>query len=66
VRDIVLLNAAAGMVAYELSHDATLTQVPIVDRLRDAYTRAAGVVDDGRAEAKLAQWVQVTREPFPA
>jgi len=66
VRDIVLLNAAAGIVAYELSHDSTLTQVPIVERLRDAYTRAAEVIDDGRASAKLDQWVQVTREPLPA
>ena len=66
VRDIVLLNAAAGIVAYELSHDSTLTQVPIVERLRAAYSRAAAAVDDGRAAAKLEQWVQVTREPLPA
>ncbi|MFS2281555.1 anthranilate phosphoribosyltransferase [Microbacterium sp. OR21] len=66
VRDIVLLNAAAGIVAYELSHDSTLTQIPIVERLRDAHARAAAVIDDGRAAAKLDQWVQVTREPLPA
>ncbi|GAA2888854.1 anthranilate phosphoribosyltransferase [Microbacterium esteraromaticum] len=66
VRDIVLLNAAAGIVAYELSHDSTLTQVPIVERLRDAYERASAVIDDGRAAAKLDQWVQVTQEPVPA
>lgn len=66
VRDIVLLNAAAGIVAYELSHDSTLTQVPIVERLRAAYERASAVIDDGRATAKLDQWVQVTREPLPA
>ncbi len=63
VRDIVLLNAAAGIVAYELSHDASLTQVPIVDRLRTAYATAARAVDDGRANAKLDAWVQATREP---
>ncbi|MDR2997795.1 MAG: anthranilate phosphoribosyltransferase [Microbacterium sp.] len=62
VRDIVLLNAAAGIVAYELSHDASLTQVPIVQRLRDAYLRAAAAVDDGRASAKLDEWVRSTRE----
>ena len=64
VRDIVLLNAAAGIVAYELSHDASLTQVPIVERLRDGYARAATVVDDGRAVAKLDEWVRVTNEPI--
>lgn len=63
VRDIVLLNAAAGIVAYELSHDASLTQVPIVERLRDAYRRAAEAVDDGRAERKLDAWIAATQEP---
>ncbi len=62
VRDIVLLNAAAGIVAYELSHDAALTQVPIVERLKDAYERAAQAVDDGRAAAKLEEWVRITQE----
>lgn len=66
VRDIVLLNAAAGIVAYELSHDSTLTQVPIVERLRDAYALASAAVDDGRAAAKLDEWVRATREPLPA
>jgi anthranilate phosphoribosyltransferase len=62
VRDIVLLNAAAGIVAFELSQDATQVQRPILDRLREAYLRAAEVVDDGRAAAKLDEWVAVTRE----
>jgi anthranilate phosphoribosyltransferase len=66
VRDIVLLNAAAGIVAYELSHDAALTQQPIVERLRDAFARAAEAVDDGRAAAKLETWIQATRETTPA
>lgn len=62
VRDIVLLNAAAGIVAYELSHDAAQAQIPIVERLRDAHTRAAAAVDDGRAAAKLDEWVSVSQE----
>lgn len=62
VRDIVLLNAAAGIVAYELSHDAAQVQRPILDRLRDAYATATEAVDDGRAAAKLDEWVAVTRE----
>ncbi|MFD5225806.1 anthranilate phosphoribosyltransferase [Microbacterium sp. NPDC058342] len=62
VRDIVLLNAAAGIVAYELSHDAALTQQPIVERLRDAYGRAAAAVDDGRAAAKLDTWIRATQD----
>lgn len=62
VRDIVLLNAAAGIVAFELSQDATQVQRPILDRLRDGYARAEAAIDDGSAAAKLEAWVGATRE----
>lgn len=62
VRDIVLLNAAAGIVAYELAQDATLAQRPIVERLAEGYRRAEAAVDDGRAVAKLDEWISVSRE----
>ncbi|MFE7196624.1 anthranilate phosphoribosyltransferase [Microbacterium oxydans] len=62
VRDIVLLNAAAGIVAFELSQDATQVQRPILERLREGYDKAAAAVDDGRALAKLDQWISVSRE----
>ena len=62
VRDIVLLNAAAGIVAFELSQDATQVQTPILDRLRRGYERAAAAIDDGRAAAKLEEWIGVSRE----
>jgi anthranilate phosphoribosyltransferase len=66
VRDIVLLNAAAGIVAYELSHDAALTQQPIVARLRDAYGRAEAAIDDGRAIRKLENWIKAAQETATA
>lgn len=62
VRDIVALNAAAGVVSFELSHDATQVQRPIVERLADAYARALEAVDDGRAKAKLEEWVAASQE----
>jgi anthranilate phosphoribosyltransferase len=62
VRDIVLLNAAAGIVAFELSQDATQATRPILERLREGYERAEAAVDDGRAAAKLDDWVETTRE----
>ncbi len=62
VRDIVLLNAAAGIVAFELSQDATQVQRPILERLRDGLARASAAVDDGSALAKLDQWIGVSRE----
>ncbi|MGP6171738.1 anthranilate phosphoribosyltransferase [Microbacterium sp. A196] len=62
VRDIVLLNAAAGIVAFELSQDATQVTRPILERLGEAFERAEAAVDDGSAAAKLVAWVDATRE----
>lgn len=66
VREIVLLNAAAGLVAYRLSHDATQGQRPILERLAEERMRAAEAIDSGAAEAKLADWIQATRETAAA
>ena len=60
VRDIVLLNAAAGMVAYRLFRDAGQVQRPIVERLGEAMADAAAAVDDGRGIKTLDTWIDVT------
>ncbi len=60
VRDIVLLNAAAGLAAWELSRDPELIQEPIVERLAAQFERAASVVDSGDAAATLDAWVAAT------
>jgi len=60
VRDIVLLNAAAGLVAYRLSQDAAQMQRPILERLAEARDDAAAAVDSGAAAAKLQSWVAAT------
>jgi anthranilate phosphoribosyltransferase len=60
VRDIILLNAAAGLASWELSRDPDLLQEPIVARLAAGLERAAAVVDSGAALAKLDQWVAAT------
>lgn len=62
VRDIVLLNAAAGIVAYRLSQDPAQAQRNMIERLAEARDAAAEAIDDGRAEAKLAAWVEASRE----
>ncbi|AZS36596.1 Anthranilate phosphoribosyltransferase [Microbacterium lemovicicum] len=62
VRDIVLLNAAAGIVAYRLSQDAAQVQRPILERLAEAQDAAAAAVDGGAAVAKLDEWVRVSAE----
>jgi len=61
VRDIVLLNAAAGIVAYRLFQDAAQVQRPILDRLAEARDSAAAAVDSGAGAATLARWVEATQ-----
>jgi anthranilate phosphoribosyltransferase len=55
VRDAVLLNAAAALAAYD-QRGARLH-----DALGAALPRAAAAIDDGRAAAKLEEWVRVSR-----
>lgn len=61
VRDIVLLNSAAGIVAFRLSQDATEVQRPILERLAEAKDAAAEAIDSGAAARKLTAWVETTR-----
>ena len=60
VRDIVLLNAAAGLVAYRLAEDAAQIEIPILERFRHNMIVAAEVIDSGAAKAKLDLWVEAT------
>ncbi|MCZ2807169.1 anthranilate phosphoribosyltransferase [Modestobacter sp. VKM Ac-2983] len=55
VRDAVLLNAAGALAAFD-SRGARLH-----DALGAGLERAAAAIDDGRAAAKLADWVRVSR-----
>ncbi len=59
-RDIVLLNAAAGLAAYWLSEAPDERDVPIRERLAEQLARAAEAVDSGAAAAKLDAWVAAT------
>ncbi len=56
VRDAVLLNAAAALVALEPGDG------PLADRLRAGIERGAESVDSGRAAASLTAWVDTSRE----
>lgn len=59
VRDTVLLNAAAGLVA-DGSFEGT-TGGPLEERMRAALGIAARVVDDGAAAAVLDRWVEASQ-----
>ena len=60
VRDIICLNAAAGLVAYELFSQPASASELLTDRLRNAYERANEVIDAGAALQKLNEWVAAT------
>lgn len=61
VRDIVLLNAAAGLVAFALATDPEQSRRPIVERLREKMAVAARTIDSGAATATLDAWAEATR-----
>ncbi len=56
-RDIVALNAASGIVAFELSENPDLAKHDIHDRFVPALERVNAVVDSGDAARALENWV---------
>lgn len=62
IRDIVILNAAGGVVAYQLAKDASKADVDLMIRFEDAIQQVTQALDDGRAELKLAEWVAATAQ----
>jgi anthranilate phosphoribosyltransferase len=57
VRDIVLLNAAAGLVSFRLAQDPTEADRPILQRFREQLVVASDSIDSGAAMRKLDDWV---------
>ncbi|NHQ57882.1 anthranilate phosphoribosyltransferase [Micrococcus luteus] len=56
IRDAVLLNAAAGLTAWDRDADA-----PLMERLAANMTRAAESIDSGAARDVLDRWVAFSR-----
>lgn len=61
VRDIVLLNAAAGLISFQLASEPASAQLPILDRFRAALETAQRAVDSGAALVKLEEWIAASR-----
>lgn len=59
--DIVRLNAAAGVVAYELAKDNSKVDEPLVERFDGAMQLVTEALEDGRGEAKLSAWMSATQ-----
>lgn len=58
VRDIVLLNAAAAMLAF----DGPQLDAPLHEQIAQRLDEAATTIDSGAATALLDRWVEVTRQ----
>lgn len=56
VRDIVLLNAAGGVVAYNLAKNPAEGARDLVERFAEALDVVRAALDDGRAAEKLSEW----------
>jgi anthranilate phosphoribosyltransferase len=61
IRDIVVLNAAAGVVTYELAKDSTRSDVDLEVRFEDAVERVTRALESGAARNKLSQWIAATQ-----
>lgn len=61
VRDITLLNAAAGLVAFDLANVPESVERPILHRLAEKLKIAEETIDSGAAAAKLEQWADATQ-----
>ena len=60
VRDIVVLNAAAGLVSFALAEDPAQQERSLFERLQEKITVASATLDSGAAQRKLAEWVEAT------
>ena len=61
VRDIVLLNAAGGVVSYQMAKDPSKADVDLATRFSDALQLVSVALDSGAAELKLAEWITATK-----
>lgn len=62
-RDIVALNAAAGLVAYDLERDPALIERSLTDRLKEKLVIAEDIIDSGSASEKLKSWIRASNLP---
>jgi anthranilate phosphoribosyltransferase len=61
VADIVRLNAAAGIVAFELASDPSKINEPVVERFDAALQTVTDALESGRAAQKLSTWMSATQ-----
>ena len=60
IKKVVLANAAAGIVAYELAKNPEASTIDLDLRLENAFTLATAALEDGRANDLLGRWIVAT------
>jgi len=61
IADVVCLNAAAGIVAYELAKDSALAAADLTERFSIALGKAQEALSSGAAKRKLDTWTAATQ-----
>jgi len=61
IRDIVALNAAAGLVSFELANDPNQRERSLLERLAEKLTITTDAIDSGAASSKLDAWIASTQ-----
>ena len=62
ITDIVALNAAAGLAAYELAKNPDLASQPIDQRLEAALAKTRSAISSGAALDQLNKWTAATQQ----
>ena len=62
VRDVVILNAAGGVVAYQGAKTNDLVGTELNSRFESAIELVTQALDTGKAHSKLEQWVQASNQ----
>jgi anthranilate phosphoribosyltransferase len=60
VRDIVILNAAGGVVAYQAPKNPDIVGTELTNRFESAIQRVTVALESGKANSKLEQWIQAS------
>jgi anthranilate phosphoribosyltransferase len=62
VRDIVILNAAGGVVAYRAAKNPQLAGASLKTQFEAAIETVTDALDSDKASSKLEQWVSATQQ----
>lgn len=62
IKDVVALNAAAGIVAYELAQNPALANADLISRFNTAIAKTTSAIESGSAHEKLVHWSAVTQQ----